>query len=165
MNESTSTIERTTVPRKKTLILMLMLLAAMLMICFGNVEQACAATYANKTANSAVDWCSKQVGKSIEVNDARYKYQCVDFVMAYYRVVGGFVFPEKPGAERGRIAPGEIGRAKVVRMSTESTWIYGGDGTDRAVKERMVAIKREIETASLSFEREELQERLLALVG
>ena len=89
MNENTSTIERTTVPRKKTLILMLMLLlAAMLMICFGNVEQACAATYADETANSAVDWCKKQVGKPIEVNDASCKYQCVDFVMAYYRELG-----------------------------------------------------------------------------
>ena len=94
-----------------------------------------------------------------------YGGRCKETLIDVATVIGGFVVPEKPGAERGRIAPGEIGRANVVRMSAESTWIYGGDGTDRAVKERMVAIKREIETASSSFEREELQERLLALVG
>ena len=76
--------------KKGMLLFALVPLLLLALMCFGNVEQASAATYANKPVDQALNWCKSQAkaGKSIEVNDSYNKYQCVDFVMAYYRELG-----------------------------------------------------------------------------
>ena len=88
MNGNMTTRESSAIMKTKALIFALIPLLALTLLCFGNTEQAHAATYANKPANSAISWCKSQVGKSIEVNDASWKYQCVDFVMGYYKALG-----------------------------------------------------------------------------
>lgn len=92
MNGIATTLEGMTTMKKTLLFALTPLLVSLLLLCFCNVGQASAATYADEPVDTAISWCKKQVGKSIEVNDSRYKYQCVDFAMAYYRELGAGYF-------------------------------------------------------------------------
>lgn len=88
--KANAAIPESTIPKSRPLILALVPLVMLALLCFCNVGQASAATYANQPVDSAIKWCKAQVGKSIETNDNRYecRHQCVDFVMAYYKALG-----------------------------------------------------------------------------
>ena len=80
-------------------------------------------------------------------------------------VTGGVIFPGKPDVEGGRIDAGVLGRAKLVRLSAEETYIDGGAGDEEPVRQRIAQIRHEIETTYSDFDREKLQERLDVLMG
>ncbi len=79
-------------------------------------------------------------------------------------VTGGFVC-EATGPVGDRMIPAEMGHADAVKISAESTCIYGGTVLIKIVEQRMAQIRHEIETTQSDFDREKLQERLDALMG
>ena len=118
---------------KKTALFMLMpLLVSMLLLCFGNVEQACAATFANQPVDNGISWCKKQVGKSIEVNDARYKNQCVDFVMGYYKALGVSYYTgnAKDYATASAACPSGWKRIAGAKPQKGDILVYKGNGSN-----------------------------------
>lgn len=59
----------------------------------------------------------------------------------------------------------DLGRAKKVRITSESTTIVGGAGKKEAIDARVEQIRREISNTDSDYDREKLQERLAKLVG
>jgi hypothetical protein len=99
-----------------------------------------------------------------------YGDRCRETLVDIATVTGGSIFSAIPGAEYsrnafGRIAAGELGHAEVVRVSADSTCIYGGAGSEIAVLQRMEMISREIGAALSDYDREKLEERFDALAG
>jgi len=99
-----------------------------------------------------------------------YGDRCREMLIDIATVTGGSIFSAIPGAEHsrnafGRIAAGELGHAVVVRVSADSTCIYGGAGSESAISQRMETIRHEIEATSSDYDRERLIERFDALAG
>lgn len=59
----------------------------------------------------------------------------------------------------------DLGRCKKVTITSENTTMVGGAGKKSEIDGRVVAIKREIETTTSSYDKEKLQERLAKLAG
>lgn len=77
-------------------------------------------------------------------------------------VTGGFVC-EATGPDGDRMIPAEMGHADAVKISADSTRIYGGTVLTQIVEQRMAQIRHDIATTQSDFDREKLQERLDAL--
>ncbi len=80
-------------------------------------------------------------------------------------VTGGEVVSEELGTKLETVELAQLGRAKTVKVSKETTTIIDGAGTEEAIKGRIGQIKTEIENTDSDFDREKLQERLAKLSG
>jgi chaperonin GroEL len=80
-------------------------------------------------------------------------------------LTGGLVVSDEAGLSLAKVKLSDLGRAKRVEITKESTTLIGGAGSDKAIKERIATIRKERELASSDYDREQLDERSAKLSG
>jgi chaperonin GroEL len=80
-------------------------------------------------------------------------------------LTGGEVITEEMGLKLENTQLSQLGRARRVVVTKDTTTIVDGNGDSEAIKGRINQIKSEIETTDSDFDREKLQERLAKLSG
>ena len=80
-------------------------------------------------------------------------------------LTGGTVISEEVGLELKEARLDQLGTARVVRVDKENTTIVEGAGDPEQIKNRISAIKAQIEETTSEYDREKLQERLAKLSG
>src|SRR6201991_4888965 len=80
-------------------------------------------------------------------------------------LTGGEVITEEMGLKLENTQLAQLGRARRVVVTKDTTTIVDGNGDSDAIKGRINQIKSEIETTDSDFDREKLQERLAKLSG
>ena len=80
-------------------------------------------------------------------------------------LTGGEVITSDLGLELKDADIPQLGRAKQVKVTKETTTIVDGAGDSEAIKGRVAQIRSQIETTTSEFDREKLQERLAKLAG
>ncbi len=80
-------------------------------------------------------------------------------------LTGGEVITEEMGLKLENTQLSQLGHARRVVVSKDTTTIVDGAGDSEAIKGRIKQIKSEIETTDSDFDREKLQERLAKLSG
>src|SRR5215813_2611896 len=78
---------------------------------------------------------------------------------------GGEVITEEMGLKLENTKLSQLGRARKVVVSKDTTTIIDGAGDGDGIKARIKQLKSEIETTDSDFDREKLQERLAKLAG
>src|ERR687892_600662 len=78
---------------------------------------------------------------------------------------GGEVITEEMGLKLENTKLSQLGRARRVVVTKDTTTIIDGAGESDAIKGRIKQLKSEIETTDSDFDREKLQERLAKLSG
>jgi chaperonin GroEL len=78
---------------------------------------------------------------------------------------GGEVITEEMGLKLENTKLSQLGRARKVVVTKDTTTIIDGAGESEAIKGRIKQLKSEIETTDSDFDREKLQERLAKLAG
>src|SRR5881394_1478297 len=80
-------------------------------------------------------------------------------------LTGGEVITEEMGLKLENTQLSQLGKARRVVVSKDTTTIIDGSGDAEDIKGRIVQIKQEIENTDSDFDREKLQERLAKLAG
>ena len=80
-------------------------------------------------------------------------------------LTGGTVISDEVGLDLKEATIAQLGRAKSVKVQTESTIIVDGEGRTEDIQARIGQIKAQIEETTSDFDREKLQERLAKLSG
>jgi chaperonin GroEL len=80
-------------------------------------------------------------------------------------VTGGEVITEELGMKLDQTSIDQLGRAKTVRVTKDTTTIVDGAGAKADIEARVEQIKAEIGNTDSDFDREKLQERLAKLAG
>ncbi|HKH41600.1 MAG TPA: chaperonin GroEL [Solirubrobacterales bacterium] len=80
-------------------------------------------------------------------------------------LTGGEVITEEMGLKLENTQLDQLGKARRVVVSKDTTTIIDGAGDSELIKGRIKQIKQEIETTDSDFDREKLQERLAKLAG
>src|SRR5215212_6759150 len=80
-------------------------------------------------------------------------------------LTGGEVITEEMGLKLENTQVDQLGKARRVVVSKDTTTIIDGAGDSEAIKGRIKQIKSEVETTDSDFDREKLQERLAKLAG
>ena len=80
-------------------------------------------------------------------------------------LTGGEVITEEMGLKLENTQLSQLGRARRVVVTKDTTTIVDGAGDPDAIKGRINQIKNEIESTDSDFDREKLQERLAKLAG
>jgi chaperonin GroEL len=80
-------------------------------------------------------------------------------------LTGGEVITEEMGLKLENTQLSQLGRARRVVVTKDTTTVVDGAGDGNAIKGRINQIKSEIETTDSDFDREKLQERLAKLSG
>ncbi len=80
-------------------------------------------------------------------------------------LTGGEAITEELGLSLEKIESGQLGRAKRVRISKDSTTIVEGSGKKKDIQARCNQIRNQIEKTTSDYDREKLEERLAKLSG
>ncbi len=80
-------------------------------------------------------------------------------------LTGGRVISEEVGLKLENAELADLGRARKVAATKDTTTIVEGAGDDKAIKDRIAQIRKEIDMTDSDFDREKLQERLAKLAG
>ena len=80
-------------------------------------------------------------------------------------LTGGRVITEDLGIKLESVELSDLGEAKRVTITKESTTIVEGGGTSEGITGRVNQIRRQIEDTTSDYDREKLQERLAKLAG
>jgi chaperonin GroEL len=80
-------------------------------------------------------------------------------------LTGGEVITEEMGLKLENTQLSQLGRARRVVVTKDTTTIVDGAGDTEAIKGRINQIKQEVENTDSDFDREKLQERLAKLSG
>src|SRR5437660_9186804 len=80
-------------------------------------------------------------------------------------LTGGTAIFEELGLKLENVELSQLGHAKKIRVDKDNTTIIEGAGEEKAIKGRIEALKREIDTTTSDYDREKLQERLAKLSG
>ena len=80
-------------------------------------------------------------------------------------LTGGEVISEERGLKLEQATLEMCGTCDKVTISKDDTIIAGGAGSKDAIADRVIAIKKEIENSTSSYDKEKLQERLAKLSG
>ncbi|WP_367274647.1 chaperonin GroEL [uncultured Victivallis sp.] len=80
-------------------------------------------------------------------------------------LTGGTCVTEDLGIKLENVTLAQLGKAKRVTVTKETTTIVEGAGTQKAIMGRVAQIRREIEETTSDYDREKLQERLAKLAG
>ncbi len=80
-------------------------------------------------------------------------------------LTGAQLFSEELGTKLEEVGLGQLGRAKRVVIDKDTTTLIGGGGDKEAIKGRIQTIRRELEKATSTYDREKLEERLAKLSG
>ncbi|MGO1295743.1 MAG: chaperonin GroEL [Vibrio sp.] len=80
-------------------------------------------------------------------------------------LTGGTVISEEIGLEVEKTALEDLGQAKRVTITKESSTIINGAGEQDMIEGRVVQIRQQIEDATSDYDKEKLQERVAKLAG
>ena len=80
-------------------------------------------------------------------------------------LTGGTLISEDKAMTLDAVGLGDLGKARRVTISKESTTIVATDDHSAAVADRVAAIKRELEATESDYDREKLNERIAKLAG
>jgi chaperonin GroEL len=80
-------------------------------------------------------------------------------------LTGGQAVMKDTGTELDQIRIKELGTAKRVVVTNDTTTIVGGAGSGKDIEARVAQIRAEVETTTSDYDREKLQERLAKLTG
>ena len=80
-------------------------------------------------------------------------------------LTGGTVISEEKGLKLEQATLDLCGSADKVTISKDNTIIAGGAGSKDTIADRVIAIKKEIESTTSNYDKEKLQERLAKLAG
>lgn len=80
-------------------------------------------------------------------------------------LTGGDVISDEIGLKLDNVTLSNLGRARTVRITKDSTTIVDGAGNKATIEGRQNYIRTQLENATGDFEREKLKERLGKLVG
>jgi len=80
-------------------------------------------------------------------------------------LTGGTLISEDKAMTLEKVTLEDLGKARRVTISKESTTIVATDDHRQAVSERVSAIRRELEATESDYDREKLQERIAKLAG
>lgn len=80
-------------------------------------------------------------------------------------LVGGQVIEEERGLQLENTTIAELGVAKKVIITKDTTTIVDGAGTQEDINSRIATIRMQIENSSSDYDKEKLQERLAKLAG
>ena len=80
-------------------------------------------------------------------------------------LTGGNVISDEVGRSLNTATLQDLGRARSVVVTKDTTTIVDGAGASAEIKERVNAIRAQIETTTSDYDREKLQERLAKLAG
>src|SRR5436190_10525810 len=80
-------------------------------------------------------------------------------------LAGGDVITEEMGLKLENTQVSQLGSARKVVVTKDTTTVIDGGGDPEMIKGRIKQIKQEIETTDSDFDREKLQERLAKLAG
>ena len=80
-------------------------------------------------------------------------------------LTGGTLISEDKAMTLDKVTLEDLGKARRVTISKESTTIVANDDHRQAVSERVSAIRRELEATESDYDREKLQERIAKLAG
>lgn len=80
-------------------------------------------------------------------------------------LTGATVISEEMGLELKNTGLNELGKARQIRITKDSTIIVEGAGSKDAVADRIKQIRSEIEATTSDYDKEKLQERLAKLSG
>ncbi len=80
-------------------------------------------------------------------------------------LTGGQVISEEVGLELKEATVDMLGKARQIKVQKENTIIVDGAGDAKEIKDRISAIKTQIEETTSDFDKEKLQERLAKLSG
>jgi chaperonin GroEL len=80
-------------------------------------------------------------------------------------LTGGQFFAEELGLKIENVTIKQLGTAKRVEIDKDNTTVIGGGGKKEAIQGRIKDIRKQIEKATASYEKEKLEERLAKLAG
>ncbi|WEV36492.1 chaperonin GroEL [Lactobacillus sp. ESL0677] len=80
-------------------------------------------------------------------------------------LTGGTVITEDLGLELKDTTIDQLGQARRITITKDSTTIVDGAGSDDAIKEREDSIRKQIDETTSDFDKKKLQERLAKLTG
>jgi chaperonin GroEL len=80
-------------------------------------------------------------------------------------LTGATVISEDKAMTLDKVNLADLGRARRITISKESTTIVANEDHKQAVSERVAAIKRELEATESDYDREKLNERIAKLAG
>lgn len=80
-------------------------------------------------------------------------------------LTGGNLIAEELGMKFENITPQDLGHAKSVSATKDTTIIIGGAGEKSQIDDRVSELKTAIENTDSKYEREKLAERLAKLAG
>ncbi len=80
-------------------------------------------------------------------------------------LTGGTLITDELGLDLKETTIDQLGRARQVKVTKETTIIVDGNGDKDAIKSRVAEIRAGIETTTSDFDREKLHERLAKLAG
>ena len=80
-------------------------------------------------------------------------------------LTGGTVITADMGMKLDQVTLDDLGNARTVTVTKDSTTVVDGTGSDDAVADRVAQIRAEVEHTDSDWDREKLQERLAKLAG
>jgi len=80
-------------------------------------------------------------------------------------LTGATVVSDEAGISLAKLKLSDLGHAKRVEVSKESTTLIGGAGKSQQIQDRIASIKRQRELASSEYDRDKLEERVAKLAG
>jgi chaperonin GroEL len=80
-------------------------------------------------------------------------------------LTGGQFFAEELGLKIENVTIEQLGTAKRVEIDKDNTTVIGGGGKKEAIQGRINDIRKQIEKATASYDKEKLEERLAKLAG
>ncbi|MGM0564469.1 MAG: chaperonin GroEL [Pseudomonadota bacterium] len=80
-------------------------------------------------------------------------------------LTGGTVISEEVGLSLEKATVDMLGEAKKVNITKENTVIVNGAGDNKAIEERVKAIRTQMDEASSDYDKEKMQERIAKLAG
>lgn len=66
----------------------LRIMLTVLMLCSFMIVGTTSVSATSITADQAISWCQSKLGQGVEYSIDKYRYQCVDFIQAYYAYLG-----------------------------------------------------------------------------
>ena len=80
-------------------------------------------------------------------------------------LTGGQVISDEVGLKLENATLAQLGAARQVKVTKESTTIVDGAGTEESIEERVAMLRKQREETKSEFDREKLEERLAKLAG
>ena len=80
-------------------------------------------------------------------------------------LTGAAVVSDEAGLSLAKATLADLGRARRVEIGKDETTLIGGGGQAQAIAERLARLRRQRETATTDFDREQLDQRIARLSG